>query len=107
MNRPLKITLITFGVLALGGTIWYLVSRNKDKGDETKADPYKGKRATFVVDGYVYKTDKTQGYAKKSGEWGGIVEDSISDADFYTIYNSKGVKYLVKKSEVKLEDIKS
>ena len=64
--------------------------------------------ADFIVDGFTYKIDKSQGYAKKAGDWaGGNVESYTQDPLYYRAINTAGVPILLKKTDVTLRKEKA
>lgn len=91
---------VVFGLVGVGYAIYYFWEKNRPKG--TNKDV-----AYFIKDGFVYDTDMTQRYEKKSGDWGGLFVAPISgNKEYWMAKNSKAEPILLKKSDVKTEKIK-
>jgi hypothetical protein len=90
--------LISISALAIVGGLYYFLIYKKGK---VNVD-VKGKRADFIVDGFVYTIGtKAQAYPKKVGEFGGmLVESYKDDKDFWLAKNVKAQEILLKKSDV-------
>ena len=88
--------LLSISALAVVGGLYYFLVYKKRKLS------VEGKRADFSVDGFVYaKGTKAQSYAKKVGEFGGLIIESYKeDKNFWLAKNSKGQEILLKKSDV-------
>jgi hypothetical protein len=89
-----KAIIISISAIAVLGGLYYFFIYNKNKG----------KRADFISDGFVYTVgSKAQSYAKKAGEFGGVIVESYKDdKDFWLAKNSKQQEILLKKSDVKI-----
>jgi hypothetical protein len=90
-----KAIILSISALALVGGLYYFFIYKK-------SDDSKGKRADFIVDGFVYTIGtKAQAYPKKAGEFGGLLVSSYKDdKDYWLAKNSKGAEILLKKSDV-------
>ena len=90
VNKMTGKTKIILGAVALVGigVTYYLLTRKKDKC------------ADFIVDGFTYNLDKSQGYAKKKGDWAGCGIVNSPDPLYYTAVNTVGTPILLKKSDV-------
>jgi hypothetical protein len=99
----------TKGIIAVGVTLalaglgyYFFVYRKKNASGDSEIC------ADMIIDGFVYNPDKSQGYAKKSGEWAGCnIKEYKEDNDYWSAVNSKGSPILLKKSEVKTRKQKS
>jgi hypothetical protein len=102
MTKGTKKVIFFSTVAAIFGTVLYLYIRyKKNQQIELQAN---GKRAYFIKNGFVYTLEKKQGYAKKNGEWAGIIVESYKDdKDYWLANNTKGQPILLKKSEVKID----
>jgi hypothetical protein len=98
-KRSVKIGAIEVGGtsnnnILIGGSLYYYRLTMKNK--------VKGKRADFIVNGYVYTVgSKAQAYPKKANEFGGmIVESYKDDKNYWLAKNSNAQLILLKKSDV-------
>jgi len=95
---------IFFGTVAaiLGTGLYLYIRYKKNQQIEIQAN---GKRAYFIKDGFIYFVGtKKESYAKKNGEWAGIIVESYKeDKSYWLANNTKGQPILLKKSDVKID----
>ena len=97
MNRPLKITLISLGILTVGGVIWYFVSRNKGGGGGGAGNGSGNdeKKQRFL------DVQKNLGVATTASVFSVNFNSGVNQADFYDngrfVISKKGTQGYTKK----------
>jgi hypothetical protein len=96
-----KIIFFSTVAIVFGFTAYYLVF-HKFKKNLNAGIVAKGKRADFIVDGFVYTVGtKAKSYPKSAGEFGGMIIDQYADDKSYWLAkNTKGQQILLKKTDV-------